>query len=846
MKKIWKRLLVLCGVFIAAAAAFAVYLHFSDEPEETIQYETWGNHTLPILSGMAEGRTINFLQGFVDQTDYTVTEGTVMPMENDGSLDLNVQLYGNTLKEISWRLESRSGEKVLAEGRISQWNTENDQASFTLELGETLAADTDGQLVLSLVLENGKEADYYTRVRRSEDFHLSELMEFVMDLHEAAFDETKAETYVSKWETNSTADHNTLADVNIHSALEQLSWGDLSPQILGEPSIRILELDGTFGSFRVDYEMTAAGEGKEERFLVSEYFSVQWTSARIYLMNYHRTALELFAPTEEMLKSGNLEFGILSPEDLQIRQSEEGGNIAFSVGGELWEYQKSAKKIRRIFSGCGEGIEGCLDYDSYDLKTLQVEENGDVCFLVYGYMNRGNHEGRVGVSCLRYEAEENALTELFFLPYTGSFAVLKQGLDTLASMGSNNQVYIMLGDEVYSIDWQGGEMMTLVNQVQNRNLVVNNSQTAIAWELDDPQEEARRVQILYLDTGENQIVEASEGDWISPRGFIDEDCILGFGHSGDEAVVGAERVFPCYAVLIQSRSGAAVVRYEYENVYISSVAVLDGQVELSRMQKTSSGAFVSISNDTLIQNVSSEEDISSSLESKMTERKKRIWYLPMNKAETKEFRIEGNAPDMVSYTLSEAFPLAAVLSEDSQERYYAYGEGRLKAVTTTAGEAIREVFDSMGTVIDSRGRLIWYRTGRKSLVSCSIGEMEGCASSESLRQCLKLILQEAEEDTSVLNGLEEMSAMEVLEEAMPGSVVNLTGSPLKALLYFVNQGHSVLLLDEDQTAILLSGFDAYNVEYYDPVNGTSYKQGQQDAEKFLASRKFSYLSYVVE
>ena len=37
---------------------------------------------------------------------------------------------------------------------------------------------------------------------------------------------------------------------------------------------------------------------------------------------------------------------------------------------------------------------------NHDIKLLGIEENGDVDFMVYGYMSRGNHEGYSGVGYL--------------------------------------------------------------------------------------------------------------------------------------------------------------------------------------------------------------------------------------------------------------------------------------------------------------------------------------------------------------------------------------------------------------------------------------------------------------
>ena len=37
-------------------------------------------------------------------------------------------------------------------------------------------------------------------------------------------------------------------------------------------------------------------------------------------------------------------------------------------------------------------------YDGHQIKILNLDEGGNVTFLVFGYMNRGRHEGQVGIS----------------------------------------------------------------------------------------------------------------------------------------------------------------------------------------------------------------------------------------------------------------------------------------------------------------------------------------------------------------------------------------------------------------------------------------------------------------
>ena len=45
------------------------------------------------------------------------------------------------------------------------------------------------------------------------------------------------------------------------------------------------------------------------------------------------------------------------------------------------------------------------DYGKHNVKVLAASDEGDVDFLVYGYMNRGTYEGQMGVVFYHYDED---------------------------------------------------------------------------------------------------------------------------------------------------------------------------------------------------------------------------------------------------------------------------------------------------------------------------------------------------------------------------------------------------------------------------------------------------------
>lgn len=89
-----------------------------------------------------------------------------------------------------------------------------------------------------------------------------------------------------------------------------------------------------------------------------------------------------------------------------------------------------------------------------------------------------------------------------------------------------------------------------------------------------------------------------------------------------------------------------------------------------------------------------------------------------------------------------------------------------------------------------------------------------------------------------------MSVMEILEENLvDAQVLDLTGCNLDALLYYVNQDIPVLALLENGEAVLVTGFNEYNVVIMEPSTGTLYKKGMNDSTEWFTENGNCFITY---
>ena len=168
------------------------------------------------------------------------------------------------------------------------------------------------------------------------------------------------------------------------------------------------------------------------------------------------------------------------------------------------------------------------DYRQHDIQMVGSDDKGNMDFIVYGYMNRGSHEGEVGLVFYRYHSEENALEEVFYLPYEKPYSIMKEELGTLSYISDTGLLYLMLNNSIYAIDFVGNECLVVVDYVNEESLVISDDRSVIAWQEGEKPYAASSVQVMYLDSGKKQTVTAGEGEYLKALGFCGDDFICGY------------------------------------------------------------------------------------------------------------------------------------------------------------------------------------------------------------------------------------------------------------------------------------------------------------------------------
>ena len=132
-----------------------------------------------------------------------------------------------------------------------------------------------------------------------------------------------------------------------------------------------------------------------------------------------------------VITSSGIDLGIAG-RDVEYLSDLKNNCVAFVRQGALWEYQTSGNKMMEVFSFPQQSNSDARDtYMQNDIQIVNIDEAGNMYFLVSGYMNRGRHEGESGVAVCYFNATDSSITECLFVEAKQTNELLKRDVEDL-------------------------------------------------------------------------------------------------------------------------------------------------------------------------------------------------------------------------------------------------------------------------------------------------------------------------------------------------------------------------------------------------------------------------------
>lgn len=835
-------------VFIAAMILFGSRM--KEVEVDAIETVEMKDSDFPILSVETMGTKMNILHGYNSNLDANVLRDSMTPIGKDQTFTIYMEEDETIIKKIKYELRTVNENEIVSSGEVSALEETDEGKKITIKINENLKQGQEYAFKITATTAMGEKIRYYTRIKYyGDDCFLDEKLDFITNFHEASMKKKTAETLSSYMESNSTADNSSLAKVTIHSEIEMLHFGSLNPEIISDVNMTIKEFNIETAAVVLDYYVKADTGSGDEMYSVKEFYRVRYTQNRIYLLNFERTMEAVFDINNISISGGELKLGITNDTECDVTMDENNTKMCFVRDRQLWYYNIAENKAVKVFS-FAESEEDTIDlvreyYDQHNIRILSMDGEGNVDFMVYGYMNRGDYEGSVGIVVYKFYAKEERIEELAYVPMDTTYEILNQNLNGFCYVNEKGTFFFFMNNTIYSYDIAAKRMNILAEDVTSKTFFLVKGGKYIGWQNSTNPKKATELTLFNLESENKKVITAEDGQCIRILGSNDQNIIYGYANKSDivENKDGSYTV-PLYEIEIADSEGNILKTYKEKGVYVVDAVVEDNVIKLDRVvKKTENGKTVYKTTRTdSILNKMSETVEGTEVTKRVTDKGMTEWYLAL--PEQVVLKEKPSISSTVNTVITENRTVWLEEKQTNEKVYYLYALGKMEGLYNSEAEAVLKADELMGTVIDSNYHMVWERGGKYiSHTVSGVSKISTGSEVNSVGACMAMVLKLEHQNVSAKELSQSSSSIySTLKKYI--EPLQLTGCTLDEVLYYVSSDRPVIAMKDKEHAVLITGYDEGHITYIDLVANTSSTITMTKAEEMFKNGKNMFIAYM--
>ena len=836
MKKLLLKILVYTAVFFICLFVFGRMAH-RDQINNTVDMDPASQ---PVIYMSIDDISYNMLRGYSASRDFSYDRDALSYLTENRELPFSVTTFGQKVSTASYELRNIEDDRLIENGDVSLTLSPIGNPEGKITFKDLIIPGAEYSLVLKLGLDDGRELSYYTRVISGDSALAYDKIAYARFFHDCLFDKREAEKIKKHLETNSSLnDNSTFAYVDLHSSFSQITYGELEVSPYGEPLIYLKEDNGTNATVCIDY-MLRNGYGTDlTAYMAHESITVRYTDKSVYIMSYVRTMEEIANPMS-MCVNDKITLGI-ADENPEMKESPDGSCVAFVSGGRLLSYSSLSGKLACVYSFYDYGAFDVRNiYDKHDIRILKVEDSGDMVFAVYGYMNRGSHEGDVGIAIYSYEDKYNEIRELLYIPYEKSADILMEEMSRLLYMNGQGHIYMTLESSVFMVDLN--EMSASeTGMYRTGDAIQASSDQRYLVTMDDRSANTTKLTVTDLENETSVKISAGYGEYIRFLGFIGEDMLYGLVRISEvRPQTNGKLLLPMYRICICDGTGRLIKYYEKEGVYVTDAEILDNRIMLSRIS-VNDGNISSAPDDSITASTEGKTG-SNALSVAVIDKYER--YVQIQTAgPIKTARLMITTPSEIRTGEAGVIDLDV---PSSVKRFYVYNAGDICGIYVTEAAAVEAACEIGGTATEESGNVIWKYASRKNVNQImEIGPTEIGEGESSLSVCMDVMMgYEGIIRNSEVLLQSGRSVRDILAENMDGvTVLDLSGCTMDHLYFYLDRDIPVMALLNDGGAVLITGHNDRELVIMDPSKGELGKKDIDKMAEFFENNGNQFISY---
>ena len=836
------RMTVTVIVFIISIYIFGGHISEKDNGIETVK-ET-SSATFPVLYVQVGDELINPMHGYTANIEARYIRDGIVSIDEEQKCSFKIKVNETEVKKVIYEVSAcGSDDEIIDTGIIRTFDKDKEYKEFDVKISKELNENEEYALKIALITNKGDKIYYFARLKKNADTVDEKIIKFAKDFHSKTLDKDKAGELDKYLETDASKMENTdLSYVNIKSNLDTISFGKLSLKVISDLFITIREVTDNTAVLELKYYADAKTPSGKEQYEIKEGYRIRWTADRTYLLYYERRMESVFDINLVSLAQNEFKLGITQDAGTDITTSEDNSKIYFVRNGELWYYNAPLNDCAKVFSFKQDrGTDYFRDvYDAHNIKVLNVEDNGDAYFMVYGYMNRGDYEGRMTIVLYKHHVEQNRIEEQVNIPVDIPYAVLNEKINDFAYVSDKDVFYFSLAESIYAYDIKSGKVETIAKEIKEENMVLSKKAGFLAWQESDGKYE--HINVMKLRNKKITKLTAPKDKCIKLLGEMQGNMIYGYASKSNVAdMMDGTKIIPLSEVIIATIDGKVAKTYAPKDSYVVSMTIKGNKMILKRVKKGDSGKFIATTDESIFNN-QIEKNSNFSFNHRETEATLTEWYMTIPEG-YKMNEVPGVR--QVENTIIKGDTTVRVYEDLMKDKFYfVYSYYGLEVGYDNAADAIVRADSHMANVFDNQGNIIWER-GMAPLTT-SVSDIDKIGSNGgSVNACVRILLKHSGKDVSI----DEISKVEgsiedKIDKFIDGTAINYTGTPLKDLDYSISKNKPIIAMKSGGSAVVITAYTQTSITYYDPQTGGKSKMGRNNANDMFSKVGNVFISYV--
>lgn len=771
--------------------------------------------TLPVLGIRIGEEQVNRMYGYMDEIDESLLRDSVTPVDASNSIQLEIQDYDYDITAVYYQVFYGADSKLLEEGVLNKLEEKDGVKTQKLTFENILDSKQEYLIKFTIRLDSSRKVNYYSRVKYGTDLHFQESITFAKKLSQMMLD--KDDSLNAYLEPDSEVVSNNLGSVNIHSSYEAVTYASAKPEREGNVSATIKEINADYTAIELRFILSMSnGKGQNQKCDVVENYKVRYSPNRMFLLDYERSQEAYYNPEYLDQANNRIYLGSGLNENVTYVASEDNEKACFVRERQLWYYSYQDTAVTKVFSFQTEDLtDDRAGNDQHDIHILSMDKQGNIDFIVYGYMNRGRHEGQNGIALYHFNAKASTNEELAFIPTKIPYQNIQEDIGKFSYLNQEKIFFFLLDGTLYQVNTENDEWKILRENLVNNALTASSDHSVIAIQNKEDSTKNKKIVLLNLETQEEKEITCSDTERIQSAGFVLSDFIYGIANESDVKVTkGGSVVFPMYEIRIVDEKGQEVKTYKRNNQKILKTNISGNVIQLTYGRKQ--GTIYKETTPDYIRYKEEEEGSHISIVYGYDTVCYNQLYL--------QFPLYIYVQTVPTLKLSKELVSDEMKVVNVEERgmnvkqYMVYANGVLTNTYSTILEAIKEAEEIRGLVVNNDRQTIWESNIAQYNQVIGLNLLQVTSTKDTYAACVAMIaaLEGKEAELEKIKA-ETKEKTEILGQYVEGGALNLYGCSLAQVLYYISKEIPVIANIGDNHFVLLMSYNSTKVRYMDPL-----------------------------